>query len=166
MNFYLKALSIAALSLLLGACTCCKKKDAMHHSHGPNYEACKGRMSKAGYLVDKDGNHLVLDREFYAFDSSDLTDESKATLKDQKDWMSNNPDFSTTIAGHCDERGTREYNIGLGERRANAAKEYLVMSGVDSSRISVVSKGKDEPIVTGSTEEAWAQNRVAITSKN
>lgn len=161
MNFNGKAFSTLAIALLLSACNCCKVGDK-----GSNYDECKGRMAKAGYLVDKDGNRLVLDRVFFTFDHSSLTGESQKTLHDQMEWLQANPDMQIVIQGHCDERGTREYNIGLGERRANAAKEYLVSMGISADRITVVSKGKDDPIVTGSNEEAWAQNRVAITVRS
>jgi|SRR5271156_649624 len=162
MNFSFKALSIAVVSLLLAACHCCKKGSS--HDQVPGYESCKESPTERR-LIDKDGNCLAADRVFFAFDKSDLSADSKHTLDDQQKWFVSDKDTSVTITGHCDERGTREYNIGLGERRANAAKEYLVMNGVDASRIAVVSKGKDDPIVPGSTEEAWAQNRVAIQRK-
>ncbi len=106
------------------------------------------------------------DRVFFAFDRSDITPEAQQTLQRQAEWLQRYPNVTVTIEGHCDERGTREYNLALGERRANAAKQVLVAAGIPSSRISTISYGKDRPVVAGSTEEAWAQNRVAITTVN
>ena len=106
------------------------------------------------------------DRVFFAFDRSDITPESQEILSRQADWLRRYPNVTVTIEGHCDERGTREYNLALGERRAQAAKNVLVASGIPASRISTISYGKERPTVVGSNEEAWAQNRVAITTVN
>ena len=106
------------------------------------------------------------DRVFFAFDRSDITPESQQILSRQADWLRRYPNVTVTIEGHCDERGTREYNLALGERRAQAAKNVLVASGIPGSRISTISYGKERPTVVGSNEEAWAQNRVAITTVN
>ena len=106
------------------------------------------------------------DRVFFAFDRSDITPESQQILSRQADWLRRYPNVTVTIEGHCDERGTREYNLALGERRAQAAKNVLVASGIPAARISTISYGKERPTVVGSNEEAWAQNRVAITTVN
>ena len=106
------------------------------------------------------------DRVFFAFDRSDISAEAREILTRQADWLRRYPNVSVTIEGHCDERGTREYNLALGERRAQAVKNVLVASGIPTSRISTISYGKERPIVVGSIEEAWAQNRVAITTVN
>jgi len=106
------------------------------------------------------------DRVFFAFDRSDISAEAREILTRQADWLRRYPNVSVTIEGHCDERGTREYNLALGERRAQAVKNVLVASGIPASRISTISYGKERPIVVGSNEEAWAQNRVAITTVN
>jgi len=106
------------------------------------------------------------DRVFFAFDRSDISPEAQQTLQRQAEWLQRYPNVSATIEGHCDERGTREYNLALGERRANAAKQVLIAAGVSPARLSTISYGKDRPVVPGSTEEAWAQNRVAITTVN
>ena len=106
------------------------------------------------------------DRVFFAFDRSDITPESQQILSRQADWLRRYPNVTVTIEGHCDERGTREYNLALGERRAQAAKNVLVASGIPGSRISTISYGKERPIVVGSNEDAWAQTRVAITPVN
>jgi peptidoglycan-associated lipoprotein len=104
------------------------------------------------------------DRVFFAFDRSDINAEGRQTLERQAAWLHRYPNVSVVIEGHCDERGTREYNLALGERRANAVKNVLIAAGVSAARISTISYGKERPIVLGSNEEAWAQNRVAITT--
>jgi len=106
------------------------------------------------------------DRVFFAFDRSDITPESQQILTRQADWLRRYPNVTVTIEGHCDERGTREYNLALGERRAQAVKNVLVASGIPASRISTISYGKERPAVVGSTEEAHAQNRRAVTVVN
>jgi peptidoglycan-associated lipoprotein len=106
----------------------------------------------------------VGDRVFYELNSSSLTEASQATLSKQAAWLAKYPNVSVQVAGNCDDRGTEEFNLALGQRRANAARDYLVARGTASSRISTISYGKDRPTALGSTEEAWAQNRNAITS--
>jgi peptidoglycan-associated lipoprotein len=106
------------------------------------------------------------DRVFFAFDRAEISPEAQQILERQADWLRRYPNVAVTIEGHCDERGTREYNLALGERRAAAAKNVLVAAGISASRIATISYGKERPIVPGSTEEAYAQNRVAITVVN
>ncbi len=106
----------------------------------------------------------VGDRVFFAFNKSDLSPEADGTLDKQSAWLSRYPQVSVQVAGNTDDRGTEEYNIALGQRRANAARDYLVAKGVSSSRISTISYGKDRPTAQGDDESAWAQNRNAITS--
>jgi peptidoglycan-associated lipoprotein len=96
-------------------------------------------------------------------DSYDVTPSEQAILTKQAAWLAKYPNVSATIEGHCDERGTREYNLALGDRRANAAKNFLVNAGVAASRLSVISYGKEKPVATGSDEASWAQNRRAVT---
>lgn len=106
------------------------------------------------------------DRVFFAFDRSDITSEAQQILARQADWLRRYPNVTVTIEGHCDERGTREYNLALGERRAQAVKNVLVAMGIPASRISTISYGKERPAVVGSSEEAYAQNRRAVTTVN
>ena len=106
------------------------------------------------------------DRVFFAFDRSDITPEAQEILARQADWLRRYPNVTVTIEGHCDERGTREYNLALGERRAQAVKNVLVASGIPASRITTISYGKERPAVVGSSEEAYAQNRRAVTTVN
>ena len=108
----------------------------------------------------------VGDRVFFDFDRHNVRPDGQATLRQQADLLIAYPDLTVTIAGHCDERGTREYNLALGERRALAAKNFLINAGVNAERITTISYGKERPIVLGHTKTAWAQNRVAITTLN
>ena len=107
--------------------------------------------------------NVAADRIFFETDRSNVDSEDQAILRSQAAWLVANPGVRIRVEGHCDERGTREYNLALGERRANAAKNYLSTMGVDLSRISVVSYGKERPDALGSDETAWALNRRAVT---
>jgi len=104
----------------------------------------------------------VGDRVFFDFDKSDLRPDAIDTLNRQADWMNANGSITVAIEGHCDERGTREYNLALGERRAAAARQYLESMGIGGGRMDTVSYGKERPAVLGSNEAAWAQNRRAV----
>ncbi|MCB0329738.1 MAG: peptidoglycan-associated lipoprotein Pal [Bdellovibrionales bacterium] len=103
----------------------------------------------------------ILKDVYFAFDKSDLSAESKATLQTNASWLKENSSASVTIEGHCDERGTREYNLALGQRRAQSAFDYLRGLGIEDSRMSTVSYGEDQPLDPRSNEEAWAVNRRA-----
>lgn len=105
----------------------------------------------------------VGDRVFFGFDKYNLKADARATLEKQAVWLKKYPQVTVTVEGHADERGTREYNLALGERRANSAKEYLVSLGVDASRIKTISYGKERPVALGHNEAAWAQNRRSVT---
>jgi peptidoglycan-associated lipoprotein len=108
-------------------------------------------------------NVVVGDRVFFDTDQHDLTSEAQYTLSKQAEWFAANPGTSGTIEGHADERGTREYNLALGARRANSVRSYLVSQGVDASRLRAVSYGKERPVALGSSEESWSQNRRGVT---
>lgn len=110
-------------------------------------------------LVAKAGSDTI----YFGTDEYSLDDSSKATLAAQAQWMIANPNVRASIEGHADERGTREYNQALGERRANAARDFLLSQGVPAARLVVTSWGKERPVALGSNEEAWAQNRRAVT---
>ncbi len=103
------------------------------------------------------------DTIYFNTDRHDLDDPGRATLDAQAAWLAANANVRVTLEGHADERGTREYNIALGERRANAVRDYLAARGVATARMEVISYGKERPIATGSDEGAWAQNRRAVT---
>ena len=107
----------------------------------------------------------VPDRVFFATNKSVLTTASRDTLRKQAAWLRKNSDINITVEGHADERGTREYNLALGERRANAAKDYLMTYGISGSRLSVISYGKERPVNSGSNPLAWSQNRRSVTVK-
>ena len=106
---------------------------------------------------------VVGDRVFFGFDRSDLSGEARTTLEGQAQWLQQYPNVTVQIEGHADERGTRAYNLALGERRATAARNYLVALGIPASRITTISYGKERPAVLGSNEAAWGQNRRAVT---
>jgi peptidoglycan-associated lipoprotein len=99
----------------------------------------------------------------FGLDQYDIDAQARATLDAQAEWLARYPARRISLEGHCDERGTREYNLALGDRRANAAKNYLVARGVDAGRISTISYGKERPLALGSDDESWAQNRRAVT---
>ena len=112
------------------------------------------------YLADG-----VPDRVFFATNESILTTASRETLRAQAAWLRKNPSINVVLEGHADERGTREYNLALGERRANAAKDYLMTYGISSDRITVLSYGKERPVDSGSNPLAWSKNRRSVTVK-
>ena len=104
------------------------------------------------------------DQVFFAFDSAKISDDARDDLKSQALYLKKNPDVNITIQGRCDERGSTEYNLALGARRANAAKSVIVNDGIDAKRISTISYGKERPLVKGSGEEVWKWNRNATTT--
>ena len=107
----------------------------------------------------------VPDRVFFATNDSGLTTASRETLRKQAAWLRENSNITVVLEGHADERGTREYNLALGERRANAAKDYLMTYGISSNRISVISYGKERPVDSGSNPLSWSKNRRSVTVK-
>jgi len=107
----------------------------------------------------------VRDRVFFATNETILTTASRETLRKQATWLRKNSDINVVLEGHADERGTREYNLALGERRANSAKDYLMTYGISSDRISVLSYGKERPVDSGSNPLAWSKNRRSVTVK-
>jgi peptidoglycan-associated lipoprotein len=124
----------------------------------------------AGLLAACGGSHKIVEpadmnnqKVFFAFDSSEISEDARYNLLGQSLYMKNHADTKIQIAGNCDERGTTEYNLALGARRANAAKAVMVKDGVDSKRISTISYGKERPAVAGSGERVWSQNRNATT---
>ena len=106
---------------------------------------------------------VTSDTVYFGTDVSDVDDTARATLDTQAMWLAKFPNVRVTVEGHADERGTREYNLALGDRRANSAKNYLVAKGVSPERITTISYGKERPVALGSDESAWAQNRRAVT---
>jgi peptidoglycan-associated lipoprotein len=164
MKFFGRAAGLGGFLLLLAACSSTPQTPPPAPS-GP--AGPPGGVTGAAVPgSQQDLAQTAGDRVFFEFDRSDITPEAQQILQRQAEWLQHYPNVTVTIEGHCDERGTREYNLALGERRANAAKQVLIAAGIPSSRLSTISYGKDRPVVPGSTEEAWAQNRVAITTVN
>jgi peptidoglycan-associated lipoprotein len=158
------ALSAAAL---LAACSSTPASTANSGGTGANTGAQTAAVAPPSAVAPGTAEDLktnVGDRVFFDFDKYDLSAEARAQLEKQAAWLKTYPQITVLVAGNCDERGTREYNLALGERRATAAKNYLVALGIDANRIQTISYGKERPSVLGSDEAAWAQNRNAITS--
>ena len=141
--------------LILSACAT-KKVATMGQMQGDVYTG----TDTVEYLADG-----VPDRVFFATNEIILTTRSRDTLRKQAGWLRENSDVNVVLEGHADERGTREYNLALGERRANAAKDYLMTYGISSNRISVISYGKERPVDSGSNPLAWSKNRRSVTVK-
>ena len=121
----------------------------------------------SSYTYDTDPKTALIkvgDRVLFGYDSSELDDDDRAILNNQSKFLNQNPSLKVTIQGHCDERGTREYNLALGEKRASSVKDYLISLGINSERISVVSYGKERPQVLGSNKAAWSMNRRSVTT--
>jgi peptidoglycan-associated lipoprotein len=155
-----KLLCLMAALVLVSACDTTGSNDGEGGANGAGGKGANG-AARPGTQEDLVVN--VGDRVFFSFNESTLSTEAQATLDRQAAWLKKYPSAKVTVEGHCDERGTREYNIALGERRATAAKNYLVAAGISAARISTVSYGKERPAVVGSNEAAWAQNRRAVT---
>ena len=151
-----KVLCLMAALVLVSACDTTGDGSGDSMANGG-----KGGPATPGSQQDLVTN--VGDRVFFDLDKSDLKPEARATLDRQAAWLKKYTSLNVTVEGHCDERGTREYNIALGERRATAAKNYLVAAGINASRVKTVSFGKERPAVLGSNEAAWAQNRRSVT---
>ena len=149
-----KLLVVLIACFALTACATSKKSTGM--MQGDVYTG----TDTVEYLADG-----VPDRVFFATNESILTTRSRDTLRKQAAWLRENSEVTVVLEGHADERGTREYNLALGERRANAAKDYLMTYGISSNRISVISYGKERPVDSGSNPLAWSKNRRSVTVK-
>jgi peptidoglycan-associated lipoprotein len=160
MNFvvnFKKFLVIFLAGVVLTACATQKKEQAVGQMQGDVYTG----TDTVEYLATG-----VKDRVFFATNKSTLTTASRDTLRKQAAWMrAKGKDLTFTIEGHADERGTREYNLALGEKRANAVKDYLLTYGISGGRLSVISYGKERPVNSGSNPLAWSQNRRSVTVK-
>ena len=179
---------LAASAALLAACETASEIDAIasgasgssasssassgtssSSSGGTSSTSSSSASSDSGtsYSYDTDPKTALIkvgDRVLFGYDSSELDDEDRSILDNQGKFLNQNPSLKVTIEGHCDERGTREYNLALGEKRASAVKDYLISVGINSDRISVVSYGKERPQVLGSNKAAWSMNRRSVTS--
>ncbi|MDO8605239.1 MAG: peptidoglycan-associated lipoprotein Pal [Phaeospirillum sp.] len=161
----LRFLSIFAAVALVAACESAPSDTGAKGGTGQTTPAVStGKSIVAGSKEDFVAN--VGDRVFFDFDKSSLRADAKASLAKQVAWLKQYPNYSMTIEGHADERGTREYNLALGEKRANSVKEFLVANGVAVARVKTVSYGKERPVALGSNEAAWSQNRRGVTVLN
>jgi peptidoglycan-associated lipoprotein len=160
-------LPVAATALLLAACSSAPSEpDAAAGGGGITTTDTSGLNGSAAAGSQADLEQNVGDRVFFGFDSTTLDEQARATLQRQGTWLQQYPSVSATIEGHTDERGTREYNLALGERRASAAARYLSSLGVDEARLTTISYGKDRPANPGNDEAAWTENRRAVTVIN
>jgi peptidoglycan-associated lipoprotein len=160
-----RIIGLLGVLLLLAACSSTPPEQPPPGPPGPPGGAGVGSRSIVpGSQQDLEAS--AGDRVFFAFDRSDISPEARQILTRQADWLRRYPNVTVTIEGHCDERGTREYNLALGERRAQAVKNVLVASGISASRMSTISYGKERPAVVGSSDESYAQNRRAVTVVN
>lgn len=159
--------AVAALGLLASACASRPdvQPDPITNGGSGNVTPDNGPVQPEGPTPGTPEHFAATagDRVFYGYDRHDLTNEARETLRQQAAWLASYSNTRVLIAGNADERGTREYNLALGARRANAARDFLVAQGVDPSRIETVSYGKERPTCRQSTEECWAINRNATT---
>ena len=155
-KIYKNIFLVMFLSFVLSACATQTTKKIDSQIQGDVYTG----TDTVEYLADG-----VPDRVFFATNESVLTTASRETLRKQAAWLRKNSEITVVLEGHADERGTREYNLALGERRANAAKDYLMTYGISSDRITVLSYGKERPVDSGSNPLAWSKNRRSVTVK-
>lgn len=150
-----KFAAVVATTLTLAACA--SQQDNAGDGAGGMGAGAATPGSQQDFVVN------VGDRVFFTVDSTDLTPEARSTLDRQAAWLARYPRYAVTIEGHADERGTREYNIALGARRAAATRDYLMARGVPSTRLKTISYGKERPVAVCDAESCWNQNRRAVT---
>lgn len=163
-------LMLAATLFIVSACSSTDDESLVDGSgvagqsaDGPLSDIYDGSGSGVAPGTQADLVTNVGDRIFFGYDRYDLTPEARTVLDNQANWLQQYPNLHVTIEGHSDERGTREYNLALGERRANSVKNYLVATGVGSDRLTTISYGKERPAVAAASEDGWAQNRRGVT---
>ena len=149
----IKALSAIAAMFLIAAC-----------SNSNDQQTASAATTSVAPGSVGDFRQNVGDRIFFDTDGSTVREDGRQTLNRQAEWLKKYPNYQITIEGHCDERGTREYNLALGERRANAGRQYLIAQGIPAARLKTVSYGKERPDPVGSDEAAWSRNRRAVTA--
>ena len=175
----IKLFTIALLVFFLAACSTTPKDTADSSGSGSSSSSSDVSSSEEGTIIESSPESASItpgsqedlivnvgDRVFFNYDSSDLDSDAQELLQDQVAWLKQYSDTSVIVEGHCDERGTREYNLALGEKRAQSVKNYLISLGISSDRISTISYGKERPAVVGSNDGAWAQNRRSVTVVN
>ena len=160
-------LPLLAASVLFAACETASTTSGNATSSGAtSSQASASSEAETAKLKAESQLASVGDTVLFGFDSASLTDAAQATLNRQAAFMQASPTLRVIIGGHADERGTREYNLALGERRAAATRDYLVAKGVNAARIRIISYGKERPVAVGSNDISWAKNRRAITALN
>lgn len=161
----LRFFSIFAAAALLAACESAPESTGTKAAAGTAAPPAASAPKASGIVAGSEQDFIanVGDRVFFDFDKYSLRDDAKAALDKQAAWLKKYPAYALTVEGHCDERGTREYNLALGERRANSVKEYLVAAGLPASRVKTISYGKERPVALGSNDAAWSQNRRGVT---
>ena len=147
------ALSAIAAMFLIAAC-----------SNSNDQQTASAATTSVAPGTVGDFRQNVGDRVFFDTDASTVREDGRQTLNRQAEWLKKYTNYQITVEGHCDERGTREYNLALGERRANAARQYLIAQGIPAARLKTVSYGKERPDPVGSDEASWARNRRAVTA--
>jgi len=175
----IKLFTSALLVFFLAACSTTPKDTADSSGSGSSSSSSDVSSAEEGTIIESSPESASItpgsqedlivnvgDRVFFNYDSSDLDSDAQELLQDQVAWLKQYSDVSVIVEGHCDERGTREYNLALGEKRAQSVKNYLVSLGISSDRISTISYGKERPAVVGSNDGAWAQNRRSVTVVN
>ena len=171
----IKLLASALLVFFLAACSTTPKDTA--DSSGSGSSSSSSDVSSSGETESKESASIepgsqedlivnVGDRVFFNYDSAELDSDAQELLQDQVAWLKQYSNVSIIIEGHCDERGTREYNLALGEKRAQSVKNYIINLGISTDRVSTISYGKERPAVVGSNDGAWAQNRRSVTIVN
>jgi len=157
----LRFMSIFAAAALLAACESAPESGATQAGSA----TANPPVAKPSIVPGSEQDFIanVGDRVFFDYDKFALRADAKGTLDKQAAWLKKYPTYKMTIEGHADERGTREYNLALGERRANAVKDYLIGAGVAKDRVKTISYGKERPVALGSNEAAWSQNRRGVT---
>ena len=171
----IKLLASALLVFFLAACSTTPKDTADSSGSGSTSTSsdvsstAETETTESASIEPGSQEDLIVnvgDRVFFNYDSAELDNDAQELLQDQVAWLKQYSDVSVIIEGHCDERGTREYNLALGEKRAQSVKNYLISLGISSDRVSTISYGKERPAVIGSNDGAWAQNRRSVTIVN
>ncbi len=169
----IKLLASALLVFFLAACSTTPKDTADSSGSGSTSTSSdvssSAETTESASIEPGSQEDLIVnvgDRVFFDYDSSELDTDAQELLQDQVAWLKQYSDVSIIVEGHCDERGTREYNLALGEKRAQSVKNYIINLGISADRVSTISYGKERPAVVGSNDGAWAQNRRSVTIVN
>lgn len=170
----LKVTAVMAMAMVVAACSSTPDQSASATGEGGFDQVQENgvgtdRQVATGDAAPGSEEDFVVnvgDRVFFGYDDYNLNDEAQRTLRQQAEWLSQYPNINVVIEGHTDERGTREYNLGLGDRRANSVRNFLVSQGIANDRIRTVSYGKERPAILGSNSEAWERNRRGVTVVN